>query len=31
VEGMCLMLQQGERDDYVLATGEAHSVRENAS
>ncbi len=28
VEGMWLMLQQGEPDDYVLATGEAHSVRE---
>jgi GDPmannose 4,6-dehydratase len=28
VEGMWLMLQQDEADDYVLATGEAHSVRE---
>ncbi len=28
VEGMWLMLQQNEPDDYVLATGEAHSVRE---
>jgi GDPmannose 4,6-dehydratase len=28
VEGMWLMLQQPEADDYVLATGEAHSVRE---
>ncbi len=28
VEGMWLMLQQEEADDYVLATGEAHSVRE---
>ncbi|TDT15606.1 GDPmannose 4,6-dehydratase [Ilumatobacter fluminis] len=28
VEGMWLMLQQGTPDDYVLATGEAHSVRE---
>jgi GDPmannose 4,6-dehydratase len=28
VEGMWLMLQQDESDDYVLATGEAHSVRE---
>jgi len=27
-EGMWLMLQQDEPDDYVLATGEAHSVRE---
>jgi GDPmannose 4,6-dehydratase len=27
-EGMWLMLQQPEPDDYVLATGEAHSVRE---
>jgi GDPmannose 4,6-dehydratase len=26
--GMWLMLQQSEPDDYVLATGEAHSVRE---
>jgi GDPmannose 4,6-dehydratase len=28
VEGMWLMLQQNEPDNYVLATGEAHSVRE---
>ena len=28
VEGMWLMLQQDEPDDYILATGEAHSVRE---
>jgi GDPmannose 4,6-dehydratase len=28
VEGMWLMLQQDEPDDYVLATGEARSVRE---
>jgi GDPmannose 4,6-dehydratase len=28
VQGMWLMLQQDEPDDYVLATGEAHSVRE---
>lgn len=28
VEGMWLMLQQDEPDDYVLATGEAHGVRE---
>ena len=28
VEGMWLMLQQETPDDYVLATGEAHSVRE---
>ena len=28
VEGMWLMLQQDEPDDYVLATGESHSVRE---
>jgi GDPmannose 4,6-dehydratase len=28
VEGMWLMLQQPEPDDYVLATGVAHSVRE---
>jgi GDPmannose 4,6-dehydratase len=28
VEGMWLMLQQAEPDDYVLATGEAHPVRE---
>lgn len=30
VEGMWLMLQRHEPDDYVLATGEAHSVREFA-
>jgi GDPmannose 4,6-dehydratase len=30
VEGMWLMLQQPQPDDYVLATGEAHSVREFA-
>ena len=28
VEGMWLMLQQEEPDDYVLATGETHSVKE---
>jgi GDPmannose 4,6-dehydratase len=28
VEGMWLMLQQSQPDDYVLATGETHSVRE---
>src|SRR6476620_934516 len=28
VEGMWLMLQQPEPDDFVLATGETHSVRE---
>lgn len=28
VEGMWLMLQQSQGDDYVLATGETHSVRE---
>lgn len=28
VEGMWLMLQQNEPDDYVLATGEMHSVKE---
>jgi GDPmannose 4,6-dehydratase len=28
VEGMWLILQQDEPDDYVLATGEAHTVRE---
>jgi GDPmannose 4,6-dehydratase len=27
VEAMWLMLQQGEPDDYVIATGETHSVR----
>lgn len=30
VEAMWLMLQQDEPDDYVIATGEAHSVREFA-
>ena len=30
VEGMWLMMQQPEPDDYVLATGETHSVREFA-
>lgn len=30
VEGMWLMLQQAEPDDYVLATGETHTVREFA-
>ena len=28
VEGMYLMMQQDEPDDYVLATGETHTVRE---
>lgn len=28
VQGMWLMLQQDDSDDYVLATGETHSVRE---
>jgi GDPmannose 4,6-dehydratase len=28
VEGMWMMLQQDEPDDYILATGEKHSVRE---
>ena len=28
VEAMWLMLQQSEPDDYVIATGETHSVRE---
>jgi len=28
VEGMWLMLQQAKADDYVIATGEMHSVRE---
>ncbi len=28
VEGMWLMLQQDEPDDYILATGETHTVRE---
>lgn len=31
VEGMWLMLQQPEPDDYVLATGETHTVREFAA
>jgi GDPmannose 4,6-dehydratase len=31
VEAMWLMLQQDKPDDYVVATGEAHSVREFAS
>jgi len=30
VESMWLMLQQNEPDDYVIATGEAHSVKEFA-
>jgi GDPmannose 4,6-dehydratase len=30
VEGMWMMLQQAEPEDYVLATGEQHSVREFA-
>ena len=30
VEGMWLILQHGEGDDFVLATGETHSVREFA-
>ncbi len=30
VEGMWMMLQQDQADDYVLATGETHSVREFA-
>jgi len=30
VQAMWLMLQQNEPDDYVIATGEAHSVREFA-
>lgn len=30
VQGMWLMLQQDHPDDYVMATGEAHSVREFA-
>lgn len=30
VEAMWLMLQQGEPDDYVVATGETHAVREFA-
>ena len=30
VRGMWLMLQQGEADDYILATGETHSVRDFA-
>jgi len=28
VEGMWMMLQQDKPDDYILATGESHSVRE---
>ena len=28
VEGMWLMLQQDNPDDYVLATGETHTIRE---
>lgn len=28
IEGMWMILQQNKADDYVLATGEAHSVRE---
>ena len=28
VQGMWLMLQQSEPDDYIIATGEQHSVRE---
>jgi GDPmannose 4,6-dehydratase len=28
VEGMWMIVQQGEPDDYVLATGETHTVRE---
>ncbi|MDX6256137.1 MAG: GDPmannose 4,6-dehydratase [Frankiales bacterium] len=28
VEAMWLMLQQGQPDDYVIATGETHSIRE---
>jgi len=28
VQGMWLMLQQSEADDYIIATGEQHSVRE---
>lgn len=31
VEGMWMMLQQDKADDFVLATGEQHSVREFAS
>jgi GDPmannose 4,6-dehydratase len=31
VEAMWLMLQQPEPDDYVVATGESHSVREFAA
>jgi len=30
VEAMWMMLQQGDADDYVIATGETHSVREFA-
>ena len=28
VQAMCMMMQQPEPDDYVIATGESHSVRE---
>ena len=28
VEAMWLMMQQDEPDDYVVATGESHSIRE---
>ncbi len=28
VEAMWLMLQHGSRDDYVIATGETHSIRD---
>ena len=28
IEGMWLIVQQDQPDDYVLATGETHSVRE---
>ena len=28
IEGMWMMLQENEADDYVLATGEAHSIKE---
>ncbi len=31
VEGMWMMMQQPEPDDFVLATGEQHSVRERAA
>lgn len=30
VEGMRLMMQHGKPDDYILATGESHSIREFA-